>query len=138
MMHLQVEGDVIQGQAIMKFAANHPLQFDDPKIAWCVGFMQFITSLMAEVCCLFYISTINNTLDVIIKFMAISKISKVGELYSNSMPNDNKLKFKAKKNSPEKEEKVDKPEDKKPEDKKTEDKDVKKTKEEEYDGLFTK
>jgi hypothetical protein len=39
LMHLQVEGDVIQGQKMMKFAVNHPKQFDDPKIAWLVGFM---------------------------------------------------------------------------------------------------
>jgi hypothetical protein len=96
LMHLQVEGDVIQGQKMMKFAVNHPKQFDDPKIAWFVGFMQFITSLMSEICCLFYIATIHDTLEVIIKFMAIAKISKVSELYYDSIPSDNKLKTKKK------------------------------------------
>jgi hypothetical protein len=51
---------------------------------------------MSEICCLFYIATIHDTLEVIIKFMAIAKISKVGELYFDSMPNDNKLKTKKK------------------------------------------
>ena len=59
--------------------------------------MQFITALLSEICCLYYIASINRTLDVIIKFMAISKISKVGELYSNSMPSENKIKTKSKK-----------------------------------------
>jgi hypothetical protein len=77
---------------MMKFAVNHPKQFDNPKIAWFIGCMQFMSSLMAEFICLMYIATISNTLEIIIKFMAIAKISRVGELYSDSMPSDNKLK----------------------------------------------
>jgi hypothetical protein len=39
MMHLQVESDVRQGQVMMKFATNHPDEFDHPGLAFLIGFM---------------------------------------------------------------------------------------------------
>jgi len=57
-MHLNVEGDVRNGQKMMKYSTNHPNDFNMPKIAFTVGLMQFIGGLACEFACLFYLSTV--------------------------------------------------------------------------------
>jgi hypothetical protein len=92
MMHLQVESDVRQGQVMMKFATNHPKEFDHPGLAFLIGFMQFSGGLLCEVACLYYLSTIPSTMDVIIKFIALGKIAMIDDMYAAAMPKENKLK----------------------------------------------
>lgn len=92
MMHLQVEPEVRNGQVMMKFAANHPKEFDQPSLAWLVGLLQLSAGILCEVACMLYLSTIESTMDVIIKFIALGKIAMIDDMYAAAMPKENKLK----------------------------------------------
>jgi hypothetical protein len=77
---------------MMKYATNHPEEFDHPGLAFLVGFMQFSGGLLCEFACLLYLSTIESTMDVIIKFIALGKIAMIDDMYAAAMPKENKLK----------------------------------------------
>ena len=76
----------------MKFSTNHPNKFKYPSIAFSVGFMQFIGGLACEFACIFFLSTQKETIDVIIKFVALAKIAQIDKFYWGAIPGDNKLK----------------------------------------------
>jgi hypothetical protein len=76
---------------MMKFASNNSNQFDLPKVAWWVGFMQLLGGFLCEVACIVFLSTINETIDVIIKFLALSSISKIDDFYAAALPAENKV-----------------------------------------------
>lgn len=97
LMHLQVEGDVRQGQKMMKFATNHPEEFSMPKIAFMIGLMQFLGGFFCELACITFLSTLDKTIDVIIKFIALGSIAKIDDFYAAALPSENKVKKNAKK-----------------------------------------
>ncbi len=76
----------------MKFVARHHTEFNMPKAAFCVGFMQFFGSFMCEVACILWLSTIDQTLDVIIKYIALGSIAKIDNFYAKALPLENKVK----------------------------------------------
>lgn len=41
--------------------------------------------------CILFLSTINKTIDVIIKFLALSSISKIDDFYAAALPAENKV-----------------------------------------------
>jgi hypothetical protein len=92
LMHLNVEGDVRNGQKMMKYATNHPELFNLPKTAFCIGLMQFIGGLACEFACMFFLSTISKSIDVIIKFIALGSIAKIDDFYASALPEENKVK----------------------------------------------
>lgn len=94
LMHLQVEADLRQGISMMKFAGNHPKEFNNPWVAFIIGFMQSMGGLAAEVLCLFYLTNITNTMDTVIKFMALASIAKVDDMYAGALAGDYCLKKK--------------------------------------------
>jgi hypothetical protein len=71
---------------MMKYATNHPKDFDHPTLAFLVGAMQFSGGILCEFACLFYLSTIESTMDVIIKFIALGKIAMIDDMYAAAMP----------------------------------------------------
>jgi len=91
LMHLQVIGDVKNGMAMMKFASNNPSQFDLPKTAWMIGFMQLLGGFLCEMACIVFLSTIKDTISVIIKFLALSSIAKIDDFYAAALPIENKV-----------------------------------------------
>ena len=92
LMHLNVESDVRNGQTMMKYATNEPEMFNMPKIAFTVGLMQFLGGIFCECSCLFFLSTIEKTIDVIIKFIALGSIAKIDDFYAAALPDENKVK----------------------------------------------
>lgn len=91
LMHWQVEGDERQGLKIMKFVVTNPSQFIEPWFAFFVGLMQFTGGIACEIICTGYLSTINSTIDVIIRFIALGSIAKVDDFYAGALPGENKL-----------------------------------------------
>jgi len=76
----------------MKYAVNHPKKFRLPSVAFSVGFMQFLGGLLCEFSCILFLSTVTETIDVIIKFVALAKIAQIDNFYWGAIPGDNKLK----------------------------------------------
>jgi hypothetical protein len=62
-----------------------------PKMAWAIGFMQLLGGFLCEMACLVFLSSIIKTIDVIIKFLALSSISKIDDFYAAALPSENKI-----------------------------------------------
>ena len=92
LMHLQVESDLRSGLNMMKYVTNQPFEFTNPYAAFLVAFMQTLGGLMAEIWCLVYLCSINETINVIIRFVALANIAKVDNFYADSLPKENKIK----------------------------------------------
>jgi len=93
-MHLQVESDTRQGISMMKYTVNHWSNFRNPKIAFSIGFMQMFGGLATEVCCMIYLASITDTINTVIKFIALGNIAKVDDFYAGALSGDYKLKGK--------------------------------------------
>ena len=76
---------------MMKYLPNHHKEFSAPGNAFCVGFMQTVTGLLTEASCILYLGSINNEIDVIIRFMAIGSIAKVDDFYYGALPSENRV-----------------------------------------------
>ena len=77
---------------MMKYNTNHRHQFIAPNAAFFVGLMQTTGGFAAELFCIFYLSSIDNPVDVIIKFVALASISKVDDFYASALPDGNRIK----------------------------------------------
>lgn len=55
-----------------------------------------IGGIGAEVGCIFYLSSINTPMDVIIRFIAMGSIAKVDDFYASALPDENRIKGKSK------------------------------------------
>ena len=97
LMHLQVEGDLRQGIKMMKHVTNQPFDFSNPAAAFFVGFMQSLGGFFAEVACITFICSLEQAIQVIIKFVALASLAKVDDFYAGALPVDgNKIKKAAK------------------------------------------
>ena len=76
LMHLQVESDIRQGLRMMKYSINHSDDFSGPFNAFLIGFLQMIGGLSAEIACIFYLSSINTPMDVIIRSLQWAQLLK--------------------------------------------------------------
>jgi len=47
---------------------------------------------MVEFASILYLASINNTIDVIIRFIALGSISKIDDFYASAVPSENKVK----------------------------------------------
>ena len=92
LMHLQVESDVRQGLRMMKYLVNHTEDFSAPINAFLIGLMQVFTGLATELACICFLATVGNEIDVIIKYMALSSIAKVDDIYAGALAKDNRIK----------------------------------------------
>jgi len=88
LMHLQVESDTRQGLSMLKYTVNHWEEFRNPKIAFTIGTMQMIGGIATEVCCIIYLSSINDTINTVIKFIALGNIAKVDDFYAGALKGD--------------------------------------------------
>lgn len=78
----------------MKYLANHYQDFINPRTAFAIGIMQCFGGLAAEFLCIVYLTSITNTMDTVIKFMALASISKVDDWYAGALQPDYILKRK--------------------------------------------
>jgi len=93
-MHLQVEADVRQGLNMMKYSVNHWNSFRNPKTAFVIGFMQMFGGIATEICCMIYLASITDTINTVIKFIALGNIAKVDDFYAGALAGDYPLKGK--------------------------------------------
>jgi len=70
---------------MMKFAVNQHRDFRNPTAAFFIGFMQYVGALGTEVLCIMYLSHLYDTMDIVIRFIALGAISKVNEFYAGSL-----------------------------------------------------
>ena len=92
LMHLQVEEDMRQGLVMMKYAINHAKDFSNPFYAFFVALMQCMGGMAAEICCIIFLCSLTNPIDIIIRFVAFASIGKVDNFYYAAIPADNKIK----------------------------------------------
>ena len=71
---------------MMKYSLNHSSDFSGPFNAFLIGFLQMIGGFGAEIGCIFYLSSINSPMDVIIRFIALGSIAKVDNFYFGAIP----------------------------------------------------
>ena len=60
---------------MMKYLVNHPEQFAAPYFAFVVGILQAITGFLAELCCIIFLGSLDNPIDIIIRFIALGSIA---------------------------------------------------------------
>lgn len=93
LMHINVEKDVRQGLNMMKYAVNHRENFTQVHPAFFVGFFQFAISLTVEFNVMLILTTLENILSVIMKFVSLASIANIPRLYFNSIQSHKALKF---------------------------------------------
>jgi len=79
---------------MMKYSVNHHADFRFPGVSFLIGFMQFTGGFLAFILCIIFTSTQTNTLDTIIKFVALISIAKVDDFYAGALPSTYPLKQK--------------------------------------------
>ena len=79
---------------MLKYTVNHWDEFRNPKIAFSIGMMQMIGGIATEVCCMIYLASINDTINTVIKFIALGNIAKVDDFYAGALKGDYPLKKK--------------------------------------------
>ena len=75
----------------MKYANNHEEEFSNPHLAFFVGAMQFTSGVAAEVSCIMYLTSLNSPIDVIIKYMALSSIALIDDMFFKAMPQEARI-----------------------------------------------
>lgn len=92
LMHLQVEGDMRQGLQMMKYVTNHSEKFSNPFYAFFVALMQSLGGLAAEIFCIIFLCSLNDPINIIIRFVAFASIGKIDNFYAAALSPDHKLK----------------------------------------------
>lgn len=92
LMHLQVEADMRQGVSMMKYVTNHPHDFSNPYYAFMVAMMQCMGGLLAEIFCIMFLCSLNDPINIIIRFVAFGSIAMIDNIYFNALSPDHKLK----------------------------------------------
>jgi hypothetical protein len=91
LMHLQVEGDMRQGLQMMKYVTNHPDTFSNGFYAFFVALMQCVGGMASEVSCVFFLCSLNDPINIIIRFVAFASIGKIDNFYAAALPSENKI-----------------------------------------------
>ena len=76
----------------MKYVTNHSANFSNPFYAFFVAFMQSIGGLAAEVFCIIFLCSLDDPINIIIRFVAFASIGKVDNFYAAALSPDHKLK----------------------------------------------
>ena len=76
LLHVSLQEEIIQGQKIMKFAANHPWKFRSYKVAFMIGFAQMFMVVSVEIVNLVVLNTNNTVMDILMNFLALVIISE--------------------------------------------------------------
>ena len=81
-----------QGVSMMKYVTNHPHIFSNPYYAFLVAMMQTIGGLLAEIFCIIFMCSLNDPINIIIRFVAFASIGNIDNFYYNALSPDHKLK----------------------------------------------
>lgn len=63
-----------------------------PKLVWLIGFLQFAGGLLTELISMVFMSSFATPMDVIMKFIVLSSIVSIDNLYAAALPHENKVK----------------------------------------------
>lgn len=106
MMHLTVEQDIRNGLLLMKYAVNHPFLFKASihqadhgqgektrttamtrrtTFAFLLGFFQAMVSIIVESLVIYYLSSLDELMTIIIKFVSLAKITNFDDMYAKSL-----------------------------------------------------
>eukprot|EP00356_Strombidium_inclinatum_P000304 CAMPEP_0170512128 /NCGR_PEP_ID=MMETSP0208-20121228/66679_1 /TAXON_ID=197538 /ORGANISM="Strombidium inclinatum, Strain S3" /LENGTH=208 /DNA_ID=CAMNT_0010795727 /DNA_START=1145 /DNA_END=1768 /DNA_ORIENTATION=- len=90
MMHLNVEKDVRNGLAMMKYAVNHYDNFTNVHVAFLIAFLLTVSSMLIEFTVVLVLISLPNVLEVIMKYVSLAAIANIPRFYFNSLV-DHKL-----------------------------------------------
>lgn len=93
LMHINVEKDVRSGLMMMKYCLNHRENFTNIYPAFFVGFFQFAISLTVELNVMLILTTMNEILGVIMKFVSLASIANIPRFYYASLVNHKSCSF---------------------------------------------
>ena len=97
MMHLNVEPDIRNGIKLMKYAVNNPqcfkgvqqqdgtMKYRNVLAPFLLGFCQSTVSIVVEVMVIVYLASLNNLMDIIMKFVSMAAIVKFDDMYAASL-----------------------------------------------------
>jgi hypothetical protein len=66
----------------MKFVSYHDKEFQFPALAFTMGFCQAMGGIAAEVLCIIFLCSLNNTIDCLIRFMALGMLANIDNFYA--------------------------------------------------------
>ena len=89
-MHINVEKDVTAGISMMKYVVNHFDNFTNPYPPFFLGLLQTIISFIVEMNVMIILSSMDDVLGVINKYVSLAAIVNVPRFYYNSL-RDNKI-----------------------------------------------
>lgn len=81
-------GECRQGLNVMKYALNHEKEFENPKIVWFIGFMQFVMVITVETINMANICGSDDILDVIMNFIALAIVADFDDFFFKALPNN--------------------------------------------------
>ena len=61
-----------------------------------LGFLQTILAAATEVCIIFYLASLSNLLDIIMKFVSMAAISKFDTIYASALAEEKMMEIKGK------------------------------------------
>lgn len=91
MMHMNMKRIIRDGLNMMKYANNHCHEFSSPICAYMLGLMQLTGGVIAEFSTVFYMCSLTNPIDIIIRFMALSQIADVNCIIYRAVPHNNRI-----------------------------------------------
>lgn len=85
MMHINVEKDVRGGINMMKYAVNHPDNFNNVMPSFFMALNATIISLIVEVNVMIILSSMPNILGVVMKYVSLAAIANIPRFYFASL-----------------------------------------------------
>jgi hypothetical protein len=85
MMHINVEKDVRGGISMMKYAVNHPDNFNNVTPSFFMALVATIISLIVEVNVMIILSSMPNILGVVMKYVSLAAIANIPRFYYASL-----------------------------------------------------
>jgi hypothetical protein len=85
MMHINVEKDVRGGINMMKYAVNHPDNFNNVMPAFMLALNSTIISLIVEINVMIILSSMPNILGVVMKYVSLAAIANIPRFYYSSL-----------------------------------------------------
>ena len=88
-MHINLGDRVQQGMRMMKFSVNHKWKFDEWRLGFIAGFLQFLSALCVEIGNWTAILTHYEIMDIVMKFMSLLIIATFGQIFYTSYHEEN-------------------------------------------------
>ena len=85
MMHINVEKDVRAGLRMMKYAVNHHERFTNVYAAFMIAFLLTILALIVEINVMVILSSMQDILGIILKFVSLTCIASIPKSYFSSL-----------------------------------------------------